>query len=625
MSIRISLAAISAALLLSACGGGGGGGGNAPAPNNPPTANAGPDQSAVENGDVQLAGSGSDSDGGTLSYSWSQTAGPAGTFSSTTAADAMFTVPLVPVGEEASIVLRLTVSDGQGGSSSDEMTITATSADYIVFVADKETDGVNELFQYDTQTASLIKLNGPLVAGGRVLNFRISPDGESVAYVANQDNAGNFELYVAAADGSGVVKVGAPMANPAGNTADFRWSPDGQQLVYTADADIDGVTEIYLVDRDGANHQKINGSVAGGIVLVTQPTWSPDGRYIAQIVIDTSNNRRVGINVYDTTVGAPNSVRVSDLAGFGEIGAIGWAPDSSALAYLADQDTENVDELYSALPDGSAITKLNPTLAVGASIRTFRWAPDASRIAYQANQNNASVNELFTSLPDGGGNVRINPTEPLTGNVGQYTWAPDASRVAYVAALDATNALELYASDPNGTNNIKLNGALVSGGDVIDFLWSPDGSRVAYFAEQETAGVREIFVSNADGTMNAKFNQPIITGGQLFFTSVDIFNMWSPDSTRFVYPAVAFAIGDIEHFVTEDGTNHAQATRTAVGTLTTFAKWSADSSHVLYLSDQDTAGTEELYIGSADGLTNTKISGMMVANGNATFSFEWSP
>ena len=48
----------------------------APPANRVPTANAGADQAVQEGARVQLAGSGSDSDGSVASYQWSQTAGP---------------------------------------------------------------------------------------------------------------------------------------------------------------------------------------------------------------------------------------------------------------------------------------------------------------------------------------------------------------------------------------------------------------------------------------------------------------------------------------------------------------------------------------------------------------------
>ena len=70
----LSLGLLSFALV--ACGGGGGGGGGAT--NNPPQVNAGANFSVSVGAEVTLAGSATDSDGDTLSYSWSLTGTPAG-------------------------------------------------------------------------------------------------------------------------------------------------------------------------------------------------------------------------------------------------------------------------------------------------------------------------------------------------------------------------------------------------------------------------------------------------------------------------------------------------------------------------------------------------------------------
>lgn len=89
---------VSLLLSVSACGGGGSntgipspnpGGGNAK-PNMAPVANAGNDQVVDENTEVDLIGTGSDTDGSIASYSWTQTAGTAVTLTANTTSTAAF-------------------------------------------------------------------------------------------------------------------------------------------------------------------------------------------------------------------------------------------------------------------------------------------------------------------------------------------------------------------------------------------------------------------------------------------------------------------------------------------------------------------------------------------------------
>ena len=89
-------------LVLTACGGGGGGGGNtfnpvptAPPANSAPSANAGADQQVLASQEVNLSGSGSDSDGSIASYLWTQTSGETVTLGSDDTASTSFTAPAV--------------------------------------------------------------------------------------------------------------------------------------------------------------------------------------------------------------------------------------------------------------------------------------------------------------------------------------------------------------------------------------------------------------------------------------------------------------------------------------------------------------------------------------------------
>jgi len=87
--------------------------------NNPPTANAGPDQTSTTDILVILDGTASsDPENMTLIYLWSQVSGPAMEFSNPVSLIATFTPP-----EPGEYVLNLTVRDDEGATSSDAITI----------------------------------------------------------------------------------------------------------------------------------------------------------------------------------------------------------------------------------------------------------------------------------------------------------------------------------------------------------------------------------------------------------------------------------------------------------------------------------------------------------------------
>jgi len=93
--------------------------------NEPPVANAGPDQTVDEGVTVTLNGSGStDPDGSIASYSWEQTGGPTVVLPSTSVSP-QFTAPNVTQGG-ASLTFRLTVTDNGGLQSTDTCTVNVT-------------------------------------------------------------------------------------------------------------------------------------------------------------------------------------------------------------------------------------------------------------------------------------------------------------------------------------------------------------------------------------------------------------------------------------------------------------------------------------------------------------------
>ena len=77
--------------------------------NRPPTANAGVASAVDEGRSAMRNGSGSDPDGNTFTFAWTQTSGPAATLSDATAANPTLTAPLVDrFGATLVFVLRTT-------------------------------------------------------------------------------------------------------------------------------------------------------------------------------------------------------------------------------------------------------------------------------------------------------------------------------------------------------------------------------------------------------------------------------------------------------------------------------------------------------------------------------------
>jgi len=117
---------ISLAMLatLSACGSGSSSPPPSPPPTNTaPTVSAGPDRISIELTVVQLNGTANDINNDPLSYSWTQVSGIEVVLTNPNTANSSFTAPDVAAGVSENLTFRLSVSDGAGGTTIDDVVI----------------------------------------------------------------------------------------------------------------------------------------------------------------------------------------------------------------------------------------------------------------------------------------------------------------------------------------------------------------------------------------------------------------------------------------------------------------------------------------------------------------------
>jgi Tol biopolymer transport system component len=99
-------------------------------------------------------------------------------------------------------------------------------------------------------------------------NPQYSPDGQRVVFSSNRSGA--FEIWVAAADGSGALQLTAFGAARAGSP---RWSPDGEWIVF--DCNAEGLPRIYIVSASGGKPRRVENTGDAAV-----PSWSHDGKWI---------------------------------------------------------------------------------------------------------------------------------------------------------------------------------------------------------------------------------------------------------------------------------------------------------------------------------------------------------
>jgi len=307
---------------------------------------------------------------------------------------------------------------------------------------------------------------------------------------------------------------------------------------------------------------------------------------------------------------------------------ISWSPDGKKMAYMAVENGSEPRGLYAIRSDGTDRVKLNGDLALGRSITGYIWSPDSTKILYKSDEATSDLFELYCVNSDGTNRIKITP--PLTSETGisDFNWSPDSSRVVYrLGETTMPYIEELYAVNSDGSDWTKLNPTLVSGGSMSNYFetpyaWSPDGSKIVYRVDQEIQGMYELYTVNPDGSGCVKLNAEFIEEGDVLDFE------WSPDGNKILYLADQ-EIDEVKELycVNADGSNRIKLNTTLSAdrdVLQNYYFWSPDSTRIVYVSDEEVDNRDELYSINSDGTGRTKINGTLVSDGDILYVYGWN-
>jgi Tol biopolymer transport system component len=280
-----------------------------------------------------------------------------------------------------------------------------------------------------------------------------SPDGRRVAFL--RYTSGDYELFVAEADGSGVTGFDQ-------RAEDFSWSSDGKTISYTTfqmGSDLD----IFLGTVYGDEGRELIASPFSDV----EPSWSPKGDAIAFVSHPVLDRDPGDADIFVVHPDGTGMTKLTDSPAWDY--APEWSPDSTLIAYLSERIEDR--EIFVMNADGSGKTRVTdaPTKDVG----SIAWSPDGTMIAFEV-YSGASW-DIYVVNADGTGQVAV--ADGPQDEVGPE-WSPDGMFLAYAVAessescqCDNAGSFDIYVMNPDGSGKSRLTeGAHELGGGLS---WQP--------------------------------------------------------------------------------------------------------------------------------------------------------
>jgi Tol biopolymer transport system component len=175
----------------------------------------------------------------------------------------------------------------------------------------------------------------------------VTPDGKRIVFADGSDEYPNLtrDLYVVDIDGQNQTQL---TSRP-----QLDWqaavSPDGQRIAYVVEQD--GKSDIYLMNADGSNDHNVTNTNTG----FWEPTWSPDGKQL--VVTSRTQYGNLELTGIDPASGAQTPITNTGvnnrLAHF--------TPDGGRIVFVSDR-SQGVEQIYSMKPDGSDVHPHTPGL-----------------------------------------------------------------------------------------------------------------------------------------------------------------------------------------------------------------------------------------------------------------------
>lgn len=502
------------------------------------------------------------------------------------------------------------------------------------------TDNEFNLYAINVLTGTQTKLNGTMVAGGDVREFKISPDGSTIVFRMDKDIDEAINLYAVNVNGTNLRRLGPAMATAEAMQSDYVISPDSKWVIYRENKTLAGNFALGAVSLVNGEVIDVSAGTVNGVSIIGH--FSPNSRYVAYRT-DRAIATCLELFVYDLQDRTDVRVSVPCVNTTNDIGYFVWSEASDKIAYSQLINTLRFD-LHVANVDGSGILQLTTAtvtrngLFQGFKDKSILFTPNGQKLIYQADMSGvipATAGEmkfdLYSVKVDGTGaavKLTSQSVSTVTRDYPVIEVSPQSDRVAYIADMEVDGKYEMYLSAVDGSSTRKLNPSISNpDGDVLTnstqhfFDW--DRNIVMMLVDDTIEGVNGIYKAGLSLTVSApvKINMPVIRSGDYFIGAP------AANGSKFLFRGNPDVDAEMHVFASDtNGSNVVRVTKNypaGGGKLTTYA-FTGDGSKIIYIADQDTPGLLELYVGDSNGAAPIKVSVPITNPNGAITAFKFN-
>lgn len=514
----------------------------------------------------------------------------------------------------------------------------------VVYSADALVAGRVQLFSVPSDASGPVVTLTPLPPSPTFLTDILVTPQNRVLYGQGATNS-IMDLRMVPVDGSAAPASLSQLSNSFSDVQRYVVSAEGSTVAFFADAEVDGRFDLHTVPASGGIQPvRLNATEVPLAAVLT-----PDGEQVFYTARESGTNQR-NLLFCPSDASAP-AVQINAALSQGDVwgNVITFAMDASGerVVYLADQLQDELDDVVSVdvprrsehlfLSDPSPIQSSIVTLRIVGSRCLYVQAPGPSQTAKLFSvpldrslapiqlSSSAGHASLFEATADGQGVVFVDyasdqrrllaapvdgasPAVPVSGplvqggNVESFRTTPDSSRALYIADGTQNGRLELYSAPLDGSAApISISGALVAGGEVL--RWHPydaplttESELVVFRADAFVNDRAELFSAPVDGSQprTRLSGNVTVPGGD-----VQAPFALAADGERVVYRADFLADERFELFSAPvDGSTppvRLNGSLVAGGDVADF-RLTPDGSHVLYIADQLKDERFELFV-----------------------------